>query len=294
MMRLFLAFLLSINIGFCTPTKLKVVATFSILGDMIKSVGQDLVDVRVIVPENADPHIYQPTPKDVALLAKADLVIVNGLDFEGWFKKLIDNSGYKGKTIIAGKNISPRILPGPDASVNDPHAWHCVNNGVSYVRVIGEALRQALPQENSKLTENESLYIKKLNDLDAWVRKQFDAIKKEERIVVTTHDAFWYYGESYGITFLSPVGISTDAEPSALAVANLINEIRTKNIRAVFIESLSSRKLIEEIAKEAKCNVDGVLYADSLSSPDDKTSPAQTYIDMIRHNTLEIIKGLKS
>ncbi|MBX3486896.1 MAG: zinc ABC transporter substrate-binding protein [Candidatus Paracaedibacteraceae bacterium] len=294
MIRLFIIFTLFINIGLCASPKLTIVASFSILGDMIKNVGQDLVDVQVIVPENADPHIYQPTPQDAAILAKADLVIINGLDFEGWFKKLIENSGYKGKIIIAGKNISPRTLPGPDASVNDPHAWHCIKNGLSYVGVISDSLKEALPQKATEIAQNEASYKKKLQNLDTWVRKQFDPIPQAKRIVVTTHDAFWYYGESYGITFLSPVGISTDAEPSALAVARLINEIRTKNIRAVFIESLSSRKLIEEIAKEAHCDVDGVLYADSLSSPRDKNSPAQTYIDMIKHNTLEIIKGLKS
>jgi len=295
MIRIFFTMLLLLQLGVCQPPKLKVVATFSILGDMIRNVGQDLVDVKFIVPENADPHVYQPTPKDAALLAKADLVFINGLDFEGWFERLIENSGYKGKIIVAGEKIPPRILPGSTGkSVNDPHAWHCVKNAISYVDVIADALRDALPKNSTVLNQYHHHYVTKLKSLDSWVHAQFKEVPKEKRLVVTTHDAFWYYGESYGVIFLSPVGISTDAEPSAAGVAKLIEDIKTKNIRAVFIESLSSRKLIEEIAKEANCNVDGTLYADSLSSPDDLVSPAKTYIDMIRHNTTEIIKALKS
>lgn len=294
MTRFILVLFSFLQLGNCKTPSLKVVATFSILGDFIKNIGKDSVDIQIIVPENADPHIYQPTPRDVALIAKADLVFINGLDFEGWFQRLIENSGYKGKIIITGEKITPRILPGPDTTVKDPHAWQCVKNALLYVEVISAALKTALPDQCDQLTNNTTTYTTKLKELDKWVRQQVNTIPQNKRIVITTHDAFWYYGNSYGINFLSPVGVSTDAEPSAAAIAKLIEEIRTKNIRAVFIENLSSRKLIDEIAKEATCNVDGVLYADSLSSPDDKNSPAKTYIDMIRHNTTEIIKGLNS
>ncbi len=293
MIRTILVILSLCQLGICKVPPLKVVASFSILGDFVKNIGKDLVEVQIIVPENSDPHVYQPTPQDVALISKADLVIINGLDFEGWFQRLIENSGYKGKIIIAGEKVTPRILPGPDSSVKDPHAWHCVKNAILYVDVITLALQEAIPDQAPVLRRNKDAYTKKLKDLDAWVRSQIKVIPKEKRIVITTHDAFWYYGDSYDVKFLSPVGVSTDAEPSASTIAALIDQIRTQNIRAVFIENLSGRKLIDEIAKEAKCNVDGVLYADSLSSPKDKDSPAQTYIDMIRHNTGEIIKGLR-
>jgi zinc/manganese transport system substrate-binding protein len=301
MMKIF-GFILCFCLCFCgishaqgsTP-KLKVVATFSILGDLIRNVGGEAVDVKFIVPENADPHVYQPTPQDAALLAKADLVVVNGLDFEGWFERLISNSGYKGKIIIAGKKVSPRILVGSKGTaVDDPHAWHCVKNAMLYVEVIAEALIEAHPLFKDLILKNKIAYLKKLENLDSWVEEQYAPFPISKRLVVTTHDAFWYYGGAYKITFLSPVGISTDAEPSAAAVAHLIKEIKAKDIRAVFIESLSSRKLVEEIAAEAGANVDGTLYADSLSSPQASPSPAPTYIDMIRHNTLEIVKGLKS
>ncbi|MBW8309667.1 MAG: zinc ABC transporter substrate-binding protein [Candidatus Paracaedibacteraceae bacterium] len=299
---MFVRFILCVCLGFVgesygqnSQSKLKIVATFSILGDLIRNVGGDTIDVKFIVPENSDPHVYQPTPQDAALLAKADLVFVNGLDFEGWFERLISNSGYKGKVIVAGKNVSPRILVGSQGTaVDDPHAWHCVKNAILYVEVIAEALIEARPDLKELILKNKIDYLKKLENLDAWVEEQYTPFPINKRLVVTTHDAFWYYGGSYKITFLSPVGISTDAEPSAASVAHLIKEIKAKDIRAIFIESLSSRKLVEEIAAEAGVTVDGTLYADSLSSPHDSPAPAPTYIDMIRHNTLEIVKGLKS
>lgn len=291
---LFLGFLLPQQ-GYCVVQKLKVVTTFSILGDLVRNVGKDLVDVKFIVPESADPHVYQATPQDAALLSKADLVFINGLDFEGWFERLISNSGYKGKVIVTGKKVAPRILVNAEGhSVDDPHAWHCVKNAMLYVEVIADALIEALPKFKVEILKNKRVYFEELEKLNTWITKQYDGFPVEKRLVITTHDAFWYYGAAYHVTFMSPVGISTDAEPSAAAVANLIKQIKLKNIRAVFIESLSSRKLVEEIAAEAGANVDGTLYADSLSAPTANPSPAQTYIDMIRHNTTEIIKGLKS
>ncbi len=293
MIRTIIVILSLCQLGICKQSPLKVVTSFSILGDFVKNIGKDLVEVQNIVPENADPHVYQPTPRDVALISKADLVIINGLDFEGWFKRLIENSGYKGKIITAGEKISARIIPGSKSDVKDPHAWHCVKNARLYIQVIASALRDELPDSKTKINENEKSYLQELEKLDIWVRDQYKEIPIDQRIVITTHDAFWYYGDSYGIKFLSPVGVSTDAEPSASTIAALITQIRTQNIRAVFIENLSGRKLIDEIAKEANTNVDGVLFADSLSSPGDNNSPARTYIDMIRHNTREIIKALR-
>lgn len=289
-----------------TPSnKLKVVATFSVLGDMIRNVGGDFVDVRVIVPENADPHVHQTTPKDAKMIAQADLVIRNGLGFEGWFDRLIDNSGYKGPYVTAAERVKARpLLTLPAAPLNssyinreeprDPHAWHCVKNGILYVQTISKALQKALPHHQKTIEGNAQKYIAELEVLDRWVRQEFMKISPENRYVITTHDAFWYYGDSYGVHFLSPVGISTDAEPSAAAVAQLLKDIKEKNIKAIFIENLSSRKLIEEISRDSKIEIDGVLYADSLSDPAVSPSPAKTYVEMIRHNTSSILKALSS
>lgn len=299
-MALFLCFLNS-EIGASAPEKKPtVVATFSVLGDMIKNIGGDLVNVEVIVPENTDPHVYQSTPKDAKLISKADLVIRNGLGFEGWFDRLIDNSGYKGPNVVATKYVTPRPLLSSTISPLshketpvDPHAWHDVKNAILYAQAISEALTTLLPTHKQEIEKNYQAYKKQLEALDTWVQQEYTSIPLNKRYVITTHDAFWYYGHAYNVQFLSPVGISTDAEPAAAAVAQLIRDIKTKNIRAVFIENLSSRKLIEEIAREAKVPIEGVLYADSLSDPKEAQSPAKTYLDMIRHNTTEIVKQLK-
>ena len=281
--------------------KLKIVASFSILGDLIRQVGKDLVDVTIIVPENTDPHLYQPNPKDAKLLAKADLVMTNGLGFEGWLDRLIENSGYKGPIIIATKNVKPRSLI-PDKNTQsktetakDPHAWHSAPNAILYVDVIAEALKEALPDHKYTIEKNKQFYVNQLKELDSWIRQTYSTLPSSQRYVVTTHDAFWYYGDTYAVHFLSPVGISTDAEPAAADVAKLITEIREKKIRAVFIENLSNGKLLEEIAQEAKVTLGGTLYADSLSEspPTNTLSPATTYIDMMRYNTTEIMNALR-
>lgn len=286
--------------------KLKVVASFSILGDFIRQIGKDLVDVTIIVPENADPHVYQPNPRDAKLLAQADLIMTNGLGFEGWLDRLIDNSGYKGQIVVATKGVTARpISPELEAksktqSAKDPHAWHSVPNAILYVNEIAEALKKALPEHKETLSKNQHIYINELKELDTWIRQEYGAIPPCKRYVVTTHDAFWYYGDTYNVHFLAPVGISTDAEPAAAAVAQLIRDIRERDIHAVFIENLSNGKLIEEIAREAKITLGGTLYADSLSGsiPGDKPlkdpSPATTYSDMMRHNTREIVNALKA
>lgn len=275
--------------------KLKVTASFSIIGDFVTQIGGEDVDVDIIVPENSDPHIYQPTPKDVRKVTHADLVFINGFGFEGWFERLINNAGGKGKIVTVTTNIIPRtLMDAKGQSVYDPHTWHDVNNALVYVDNIEQAFIAVRPDLAAKFKHNADRYRQQLRELHAWIKKQLQDSSIPSHLVVTTHDAFWYYGQAYGVTFISPVGISTQAEPSAAVVAQMIKEIRAKNIRAIFVENLSNRKLIEQIAEETRTKVDGILYADSLSDPRLSDSPAKTYIEMMRYNTLEIVKGLKS
>lgn len=275
--------------------KLKVVATFSILGDLTRQIGGEDVDVDIIVPENSDPHIYEPKPLDVKKLNQADLVIVNGLGFEGWFDRLITNSGYKGEVIVAAKAVAPRILHmSQGVNAEDPHAWHNVKNALLYVDEIKQALQKKLPEKKEAIQARAKAYAHVLEDLDQWVHAQFKGIDSRHLKVITTHDAFAYFGAEYGIEFLSPVGISTDAQPTAAKVAELITIIKEQNIRAIFIENLADGRLVSEIAKEANVEVDGTLYADSLSNPSDLKSPARTYVEMIRYNTIALYKKLIS
>lgn len=283
-------FALFCQTAFSAP--LKVMASFSVLADMVRIIGGEDVDVACLVPENADPHVYQPTAGDARLLKETQLVIINGLGFEGWMTRLIESSGYKGAVVIASENIKARQLP--DQKTADPHAWHNVQNGILYAKTIKEALKKHLPHAQTRIEQKAAAYIKQLEELDKWVKDKYQQIPSHvTKIVVTTHDAFSYYGTAYGIVFKSPVGISTEAEPSPSDVARLIETIRKENIKAIFLENLAKSRLLQEIAMQAKgLKIQGELYADSLSDPKESYSPAKTYVDMIRHNTNEIINAL--
>lgn len=286
---------MSLKSAVAVEKKLKIVASFSILGDLTRQIGGEDVDVDIIVPENADPHIYEPKPLDVKKLSQADLVIVNGLGFEGWFNRLIINSGYKSEVIVAANTVIPRVLHmSQGINATDPHAWHNVKNAILYVIEIKQALQKKLPEKKEEIEARAKTYINVLQELDHWVHSQFNNLDSHLRKVITTHDAFAYFGAEYDIEFLAPVGISTDAQPTAAKVAELITTIKAQNIKAIFIENLADGRLINEIAKEANVEVDGTLYADSLSNPSDLKSPAPTYVEMIRYNTISLHKKLTS
>jgi len=271
-----------------------IVTSFSILEDLVRQVVGEQADhiiIHNIVKINSDPHIYQPSPNDVALLSKADLIIVNGLGLEGWIDRLIKASHYKGRHVIVSDKIRPRILTSKDGTLEaDPHAWHSVNNVILYVEAIITALCEIDSSHADYYKKRGKLFIDDLKKLDCWVQQQFKKIPKSKRVVVTTHDAFGYFGIDYRIRFLSPLGLSTETEPAAFEVATLINQIRQEKIKGVFIENLSNRKLIDQIAEEAGVQIKGKLYADSLSEP---TGPAPTYIKMIEYNTLTLSTVLK-
>ncbi|MBY0282185.1 MAG: zinc ABC transporter substrate-binding protein [Alphaproteobacteria bacterium] len=265
---------------------LKIVTSFTILRDFAEKITHGLthIEIKSIVPPEADPHSYQPTPLDSKTLFEADVIFINGLDFEKGIEKMIQSSGFKGNVYKATQHVKIR----PD--LVDPHTWHDVQNAILYVI----ELRDALCLEDSKnkdiYQKNAADLIKSLESLDLWIKNQFKKIPEQKRIVVTTHDAFWYFGKAYHIQFLSPVGISTEAEASAQNVAKLINFINEHNIKAVFVENLANSKLIEQIAAETKRSLQGTLYADSLSVSD---GPAPDFALMIKHNVHTICKAFE-
>lgn len=271
---------------------LKIVTTFSILQSLVQELTQDQGKIDNIVPQNVDPHTYQPTPTDVRKLAHADLVIINGLGFEGWLNRLIDSSGYKGKIVTASDKVAPRKLldTANGNTVVDPHAWHNVKNIIIYVENITAALCELDSLNKDLYNQRSRNLIQRLEALDKWVTQQFDSLPPSAKKVITTHDAFWYYGAAYGIEFLSPVGVSTEAQPSPANISDLIEQIRQHKVTAIFIENLADPKIIQRIAEEGHVSIGGTLYADSLSTPE---GPATTYENMIRHNTLEIRKAFE-
>ncbi|MCK8786278.1 zinc ABC transporter substrate-binding protein [Roseomonas sp. NAR14] len=264
-----------------------VVASFSILGDLVRQVAGDRARLRVLVGPDADAHDFQPRPSDAAAIRDAALVVRNGLGFEPWMDRLLRAAGGSPKVATAAQDVTPRRLPG---GAVDPHAWQDVGNAVLYARRIAAALAEADPAgAATHATAGEALAAR-LRALDAWVREQVATVPPARRVVVTTHDAFGYFAAAYGVEFRAAQGISTEAEPSAAAVGRLIRQIRAENITAVFVENLRNQTAQRRLAAEAGVRLRGSLYADSLSPPD---GPAPTYEAMIRHNVGLLVPAMR-
>jgi zinc/manganese transport system substrate-binding protein len=318
--RLVLVALATTAIAAASPSraadKLKVVTTFTILGDMVKNVGGEHVAVTTLVGPDSDAHVYQPTPADARALAQADVIVVNGLGFEGWIDRLIKASGYKGPVVVASEGVSPlqaedghghgpahghahrhgskgAPVKGKDHHHGelDPHAWHDLANGRLYVANIARALAAADPAHADDYRRRAEAYDHELAMLDRNIRSRLDAVPADRRRVITSHDSFRYLGRAYGIDFHAPVGLSTDSEPSAGEVAALIRQMKKERIRVLFVENITDPRLIQQLARETDAVIGGTLYSDSLSGPD---GPAPTYIDMFRHNASILTAALVS
>jgi zinc/manganese transport system substrate-binding protein len=260
---------------------IEAVASFSILGDMVKVVGGDRVEVTTIVGPNADTHVYEPKPSDAAAVAKAQVFFVNGLGFEGWMDRFVQSTGYKGPLVVASEGVKSHDFVDDGETVADPHAWQSLQNGILYVENIRRGLCSVDAEGCANYEANAKAYEAQISALDAEVKAAIAAVPAARRKVITTHDAFLYFGEAYGVQFLAPVGISTDAEPSAQGVAKLIVQIRSEGVSALFIENMSDGRLIQQIADETGVKMGGELYADALSEPG---AGAATYLEMFRHN----------
>lgn len=267
-----------------------VVASFSILGDMVHEIGQDKIDLRVLVGPNQDSHIFEPRPQHAKDLGRADLVVVNGLGFEGWMDRLIAASGFKGPLLVATKGIVPLTQNREGKKSLDPHGWHSLKNALLYVDNIVEGLSELLPEDADFFKAQGKDYKKRLQDLEKKTEKVLSALPADKRKVLTNHDAFEYLGHQFQIAFYSPLGMSTDAEPSAKVVAELIERIKKDNISAVFIENISNPRLVEQIAEETGTHVGGVLYSDALDVPG---SEADTYLKMMTYNLATLTRALK-
>jgi len=261
--------------------KIKVVSTFSILGDMVQNIGGDNIELTTLVGANGDGHVYEPTPADAKSVAAADIVFVNGLGFEGWIDRLVKASGYKGKVIIATEGIKELKFEGE----LDPHAWQDLSNGRIYIKNIKNALTDLDPKNSNLYKKNFIAYDKILESMDKSTKDKFADIPKKNRKVITSHDAFLYFGRAYGIDFRSPVGVTTESEPSAGELAELITEMRKDNIKALFAENITDPRLIKQLAKEVNAQIGGTLYSDALS---DNSEPANTYINMFKYNVNEL------
>jgi zinc/manganese transport system substrate-binding protein len=276
--------------------RLKVVATFSILGDLARNVGGDRADVVTLVGSNGDIHVYTPTAADAQSVRSARLLIVNGLGLEGWLPRLIESSGSKASIVTASNGVAPRKIEASELLSRhhepgslDPHAWQSVANAAIYVANIRDAMAAADPANADIYKANADAYLAILKRLDHDIRDAVARIPPDRRKVISTHAAFGYFAADYGVTFLAPQGVSTDSEPSARDIAGLITQIKTEKIPAVFLENISDPRLIRQIASEAGAAVGGTLYSDSLTDADGE---APTYIELMGHNINTIVNAL--
>lgn len=267
--------------------KLRVVASFSILADFARNVGGDRVDVTMLVGPGGDAHVYTPTPTDARNVAAARLVIVNGLGFEGWLARLVKSAGNRATVITATKGIAPRkektAAHGHSHAHDDadPHAWQSVANARTYVANIRDALISADPAGTAGYRTNAENYLSRLDALEREVREAIGRLPAGRRKVISTHDAFGYFAEAYGVAFIAPQGVSTESEATARDVARIITQIKSQKIPAVFLENVSDPRLMRRISEESGARLGGTLFSDSLT---DEKGAAPTYIDMIRYN----------
>ena len=292
------------------PAPVPVVATFSILGDIVQQVGGERVQVRVLVGPEADAHVFQSKPADARAVAAAQLLVVNGLGYEGWLERLLRNANYRGERVRVTDGIEPlpardghdhdhdhgakgghRHGHGHDHGEHDPHAWQDVRHVIHYTQRIADALCRVDAAGCESYRQRAQTYTQTLQALDAEIRAAWAPIPPEQRKVVTSHDAFRYYGHAYGVRFLPAQGVSTTSEPSAAGVARLIRQIRAEGVRAIFVERLTDPRLVQRVAQEAGVTPSTVpLYSDALSNPN---GPAPDYVSLMRHNTRAMVEAIQ-
>ncbi len=275
-----------------------VVSTNTIVHDLVRQVAGDSVHAECLIPAGADPHAYEPKPADIRRVAGAQLVVVNGLGYENWIAKLVQNSGFHGEVVTLSAGIAPLVAvgePGHDHDGHDhgdidPHAWQDVRNVIRYVENLRQALDQLLPADTPVIDARAAAYTRELETLHAYAVSTLGTLPTDHRKLVTSHDSLGYFGRAYGLTIVPISGLSTEQEPNAKQVAHLIKRIRAENVPAVFIESTANPKLARLLADEAGVKVAPPLYTDSVGP---EGSPAATYAGLIRHNVDTIAAALR-
>ena len=271
--------------------RLPVVASFSILGDMVRQIAGDGVALRVLAGPGTDAHAFQPRPSDAEAVRGAAVVVRNGLGFEPWLDRLLRGAGDRGTVVTASGGVEAiEATQGRGAGAPDPHAWQDVGRARTYAARIGEGLAEGDPPRAAMWSRAAAAYASRLEVLDRHVRERIAAVPPERRTVVTSHESFGYFGAAYGVRFLAPQGVGAGAQPSAAQVAALIRRIRAERITAVFLDGPGSQTLTERLAREAGVRPRGRLYADTLSAPD---GPAPDYEAMQRHNVGLLVAAMR-
>lgn len=285
--------------AYASDDKLEVVVTFSVLADLVQQVGGDKIELTTLVGANGDSHVFRPRPKDTQKVAKADVMFLNGLEFEGWIERLIQSSKFSGIQSVLSDgahllnlNFSEHNHNNEnelESEIYDPHAWHSLANGKVYVLNILNALTIADSANKLYYTNRADDYLRKIDALNIELQQMVAVIPEEHRKVISSHDAFSYLEHDYGFEFIAPQSANTDSEASAADVAAIIRQMRKDNITAIFVENISNDRLMKQIARETNSAIGGVLFSDALSL---KSGPAGTYLDMVRHNVTSLVNAL--
>lgn len=267
---------------------LNTVASFTVLADVVKQVGGDHVNVKSLVGPNGDPHEFEPSPDDAKALKAADITFISGEGLESWFEKLISASGYSGKPVVVSNGIETRTMEDDGKTVTDPHVWNSPVNVKIWVANIAKALEAADPADAADFKANAAKYSKELDDLNAYAKSVIEAVPKDRRKVLTSHDALGYFGREYGVKFLSPLGVSTETEASAADVAKLIDQIKAEKVKLYFFENSNDPRLVKQVSNATGAQPGGELYVEALSKED---GPAPTYAKMFRYNVEQLSKA---
>ncbi|MDF3843885.1 metal ABC transporter substrate-binding protein [Pseudomonas citronellolis] len=280
--------------AFCLPLSLpaaekpRVVTSFSILADMTRAVGGEHIQLNNLVGPDSDAHTYETTPDDARAVRQAQLVVENGLGFEPWLDRLVKSTETRAQVIQASHGVIPRSLEEDGQTIPDPHAWNNLANADIYVDNIAKALEKLDPANAADYRRNAEAYLKQAHALLAYAKDKLGNLPADRRTLVTSHDAFGYLGQAYGLKLLAPQGLSTEHEASATEVAELIRQIREQHIRAVFVENIKDPRLMQQIAEESGAKIGGTLHSDALASE----GPASTYLGLYRSNVDTLYQAL--
>ena len=278
--------------------RIPVVATFSVIGDMLARVGGDHVDIKTIVGPGGDCELYQATAADVATVAAARAVFLNDLneEFEPWLEPLLKQAAFKGLKVVVSRGVrtlaaeeehpvSGRMLP----ETVDQHAWLDPRNGVVYVRNIAAALARLDPANAADYRTRAAAYAKEIEAVDDWARQQIAEVPAVKRRALTSHDSLQYIASAYGIKLLSVNGWTNNSEPSAAQLAKLAEQVRDSHVKALFLDSITDPRGMERIAGETGAVIGGTMYGDSLSPAGGE---ADSYLNMLRHDVATLKAGM--
>lgn len=269
--------------------KIVAVSSINIISDIVENIGGDKVKSISICGVGIDPHTYHPKPEDIRTISQSDITFINGFTLEHWMEEIIDNAGGDRPKIKVTEGVTP-LTDEKGFGDPDPHAWFNVQNVKIYAQNIANGLSELDPDNKDYYNGNLENYIKQLDELDQWVKEQIATIPEGKRVLITSHDAFRYFGEAYGVEVHGLQGLSTEAKVRTEDVTRIVDLIKSRGLRSVFIETSVNPKLLEQVSKETGAKVGGTLYSDSIG---DEGTDGGTYIGAVKSNVTTIVNALK-